>query len=302
MYLKVYSADTSALKDPALQDRLINLLPQERREKTDSRKRAEDKAASLAAGLLLSLATERMGLPGADEYIKYNAYGKPYYDLTAYERVMHTAVRPSRVPQVYFNISHSRDRVMCAVSDAEVGCDVELIRPEVMHMAHGMLHPFESGLYEALADDEERQRFFFRRWAVKESYVKAAGTGYTGILPRSLCMKEEHYEVSLHVDVGMTASTCTDGYGAGTETAEGARARIWCPGPASQDGKAAGRIGSTEVRRMLSDRESLCRFYEWDLYDGYRYACCVLAPDEETLAQLPDEEPELIQIDLAEEF
>ena len=67
MYLKIYTADTRPLKNQATYDRLIRLVPEQRRKITESRRQADDRAASLAAGLLLSLATERMGLPGADE-------------------------------------------------------------------------------------------------------------------------------------------------------------------------------------------------------------------------------------------
>ena len=81
MYLKVYMTDTEPLKDPAMFERLLRLVPDERRERVMSKRQTGDRAAGLAAGLLLSMATESMGLAGADEYIRYNAYGKPYYDL-----------------------------------------------------------------------------------------------------------------------------------------------------------------------------------------------------------------------------
>jgi 4'-phosphopantetheinyl transferase len=297
MYLKIYAADTAPLKEQAAYDRLMRLVPEQRRKITMSRKQTDDRAASLAAGLLLSLATERMGLPGADEYIKYNAYGKPYYDLAAYDA--RTAVRPPRIPQVYFNISHSRDRVMVVLSDMEVGCDVERVRPEAMRLASSAFHPDETAAFEMITDERERQRFFLRRWTIKESYVKAVGTGYTGIMPRSLRVCEEHYDVSIRVcgrpSVFLNEAPENDAAeNAATETDDAQE-----HGP--QGGEPDGKKIEDDIEEALS-RARLSRFYEWDLYDGYRYACCVLAPDEETLAQLPDEEPELIQIDLTEEF
>ena len=127
--------------------------------------------------------------------------------------------------------------------------------------------------------------------------MKAVGTGYTGIMPRSLRMKEEHFELSVHVDGGMPDPTATEK--CDTETDKDYRDRMVC---ASRDGQAARRNAAAEARNTLSAREALSRFYEWDMYDGYRYACCVSAQDEETYSQLPDEEPELIQIDINEEF
>lgn len=265
MYLRVYTADTGPLSEAATFDRLLRLVSDERRERVMSKARTDDRAASLAAGLLLSMATESMGLPGADEYIRCNAYGKPYYDLAAYEK--QSAFRLPRVPQVYFNLSHSHERAMCAVSDVELGCDVEQIRPEVMRSAAAMLHPGETAELEALTDEAERMKMFFRYWTVKESYVKALGCGYTGLKPRDLRVRQEHYEM-----------------------------RIYDPHPGMADRKDICSTGQEPAP------VNTCRLYEWDMYDGYRYACCMLAPDEETAAQLPDEEPELTQVDLTDIF
>ena len=307
MYLKVYMTDTEPLKDPATFERLLRLVPDERRERVMSKRQTGDRAAGLAAGLLLSMATESMGLAGADEYIRYNAYGKPYYDLAAYGE--QCAYRPPRLPQVYFSLSHSHDRAMCVVSDTECGCDVELLRPGVMRSAEAMLHPEEAAELEALGDEAERIKLFFRYWTVKESYVKALGCGYTGLAPRDLRVRQEHFEMKLYKPCsGAIIGSCTDSM----STDDDEQTRLLKAGKSdvgTAEGKAtecadiAGRKQSTgHAAKGDCEPATMCKFYEWDLYDGYRYACCVLAPDTETLAQLPDEEPELTEVDLVDYF
>ena len=288
MYLKIYMTDTEPLKDPATFERLLRLVPDERRERVMSKRQTGDRAAGLAAGLLLSMATESMGLPGADEYISYNAYGKPYYDLAAYGE--QCAYRPPRLPQVYFSLSHSHERAMCVVSDTECGCDVELLRPGVMRSAEAMLHPEEAAELEALGDEAERIKLFFRYWTVKESYVKALGCGYTGLAPRDLRVRQEHFEMKLYGSCsGAIAGSCTDSM----STDDDEQICV----------KRAGRKQSTgHAAKRDYEPATMCRFYEWDLYDGYRYACCVLAPNEETAAQLPEEEPELVEVNLMDIF
>ncbi len=307
MYLKVYAADTSPLKEPKTFERLLGLVSDERRERVMSKRQTADRAAGLAAGLLLSMATESMGLPGADEYIRHNAYGKPYYDLAAYgERC---AFRPTRLPQVYFSLSHSHERAMCVVSDTECGCDVELLRPGVMRNAAAMLHPEEAAELKSLSDDAERMKLFFRYWTVKESYVKALGCGYTGLAPRDLCVRQEHFEMKLYKPCGEAiAGSCTDSMStdddeqtcvkkAGNLDVGTAERKV------TECANIASRKQSTgHVAKRDCEPATMCRFYEWDLYDGYRYACCVLAPDEETAARLPDEEPELTEVDLVDYF
>ncbi len=71
------------------------------------------------------------------------------------------------VDGVYFNLSHSDNLVVLAVSNTEIGVDVEKIRP-----VRREKFPF----IEA-EDDEE----FFEKWTERESYVKFTGEGVGSI-------------------------------------------------------------------------------------------------------------------------
>ncbi len=98
-----------------------------------------------------------------------NAHGKPYLTDT---------------PELYVNWSHSGDYVICAVTDREVGIDLQKMDRE----------PGERLFRKALTDTErkdcdrmapeERKRRFYEYWSVKESFLKALGTGFYTSLAR----------------------------------------------------------------------------------------------------------------------
>ena len=53
-----------------------------------------------------------------------------YYGVTDFEVAVGENGKPYiKNSNLYFNLSHSEKMVMCAVSSAETGCDVQLIKP-----------------------------------------------------------------------------------------------------------------------------------------------------------------------------
>lgn len=86
--------------------------------------------------------------------------------------------RPSGVPDLRFNISHTDGLIACAVTiGREVGVDVENIGRRLMHDVAGRhFAPKEVSDLRRLPD-EEQHRVFFDYWTLKESYIKARGFG-----------------------------------------------------------------------------------------------------------------------------
>ncbi len=82
------------------------------------------------------------------------------------------------VENVFFNISHSGDYVVCAVSDREVGIDIEKRARARMEVAGRFFHEEEVARLKSL-EGEEQDRLFFNYWSVKESFLKYIGTGLT---------------------------------------------------------------------------------------------------------------------------
>ncbi len=80
-----------------------------------------------------------------------------------------------------FNLAHTRGLVVLAVArGAPVGIDVEIYEKKVpLEVARRFFSPVEVNALEALPIDE-RPRRFLRLWTLKESYLKAVGTGIAG--------------------------------------------------------------------------------------------------------------------------
>ncbi len=77
-----------------------------------------------------------------------------------------------------FNLSHARGIVACAVARSEIGVDVESIdgRIEPLEIASRFFSPPEVEWLRD-SDGDVRQERFFSLWTLKESYIKAIGTG-----------------------------------------------------------------------------------------------------------------------------
>lgn len=93
-------------------------------------------------------------------------YGKPY--LVA-----------DQLPDVEFNLTHSGDIVLCALTRAgAVGIDIETTR--FMKDIDGVVERFfalEEKHFLSSLNNSDKAHAFFRLWTVKEAYVKAIGAG-----------------------------------------------------------------------------------------------------------------------------
>ena len=155
----LYAASVAALSDPERYAEACRLVSAARRERLNRLSRQPDRCRSLAAELLLRRALKDCGLQPPFAF-RLSPAGKPY---------LPDAPR--------FSLSHSGVHVLCAVSEREVGCDVERIRPVSPKLAERFFCPEEAAEIAAAPTEEARLRSFFRFWTLKESYVKALGTG-----------------------------------------------------------------------------------------------------------------------------
>lgn len=119
----------------------------------DIPKRGEDTKRTLAGRILLKKMIKR--LYGKEDFkLYYNENGKPLCDFC------------------YFNISHSEDYAVCAVSEKEIGADIEQIKSFKKRKRYMLLTPEESD-YVNECNSEIR---FFTIWTMKEAYIKALGS------------------------------------------------------------------------------------------------------------------------------
>lgn len=104
---------------------------------------------------IYGLVREKLGFSGEFERTEN---GKPYAEGAA-----------------FFNISHSGSFAVAAVSDCEVGVDIERIREVNLKIAE----KFSSDEREYILSAENPQKAFFEIWTAKEAYLKKCGTGIT---------------------------------------------------------------------------------------------------------------------------
>lgn len=160
-HVKLYAADVTPLTDAALYVSARAAVTAQRREKADRYRFDSDKRLALGAGVLLSYGLKKAGIAELPEAFLYGENGKPYIDGQ----------------DVFFSLSHSGNWALCAVSDCEVGCDIERIKPVDIKLARR----FSPGEYASIlrADEEKRQSLFYRFWTLKESFMKATGLGFS---------------------------------------------------------------------------------------------------------------------------
>lgn len=79
-------------------------------------------------------------------------------------------------PGFHFSLSHSGCWAVLAVSDVPVGVDVERCGASRPHLVRRYFHPEEQAFFFSLPAHEQAQAFY-QLWVLKESAVKALGTG-----------------------------------------------------------------------------------------------------------------------------
>ncbi len=177
--VKVYVADVKALEDVEVFNRLYALVPARRQEKINKISLAKDKRLSLGAEILLKKALSDIGV--IDYEFCFGKNGKPFIKGDG---------------NIYFNLSHSWGRVMCAISQKEVGCDVEKVRNVDLKVAKRFFFAEEYQTISEQITPEAQREMFFRFWTMKESFMKATGLGMKLPLD-SFCVSLKEGEPSL---------------------------------------------------------------------------------------------------------
>ena len=160
-YAKTYYLNIAFLRSEKAIATYIDKVSSERKQRIETTKRAETKAALLGAGLLLNEVLQKsFGL--SDTELTVNEYGKPSLKNN---------------PDLHFNLSHSGDIAILTVSDTPCGVDIEsTARP---HEAMGVANRFFSrNEYAAMMLSANPNEAFCRLWTLRESYVKMRGKGF----------------------------------------------------------------------------------------------------------------------------
>jgi 4'-phosphopantetheinyl transferase len=192
-----------------LDDRVLSPLVQQMPVATIERlaryKRWEDYQSHLFGRVLLGRGLEYYGYdPKLILDLKYSPYKRPYLDGRPFD----------------FNISHSGEWVMCALSSqCKIGLDIEKMEPVAIKDFKGIFSPVEWGSIVHAGNQESR---FYELWTQKEAVIKANGKGW-GILPqdiqlnKSYAFLEEEYWYLEKLDAfkGYSAHFVTDNHAYG---------------------------------------------------------------------------------------
>ena len=157
----LYAAAVAPLADRKLYAAAYAAVSPARQEKTDRFRFDKDKRLSLGAELLLRHALRSEGLGELPMAFDYGAQGKPHF----------------QDGDVFFNLSHSGEYVVCALAACEVGCDVEKITPIDLNIARRFFFHSEYDDIAAQTTETARNDLFFRYWTLKESFMKVTGLG-----------------------------------------------------------------------------------------------------------------------------
>lgn len=185
----VYAASVLPLEDERLFNAAYGSVSAERRSKTDKFRMAKDKMLSLGAGVLLDYALRCAGCNNKN--IIYKGNGKPYLESG----------------EKFFSISHSGSFAVCAISDCEVGCDIEKIEPADLKIAKRFFTPGEYDSIMKESSDEAKTEAFYEYWTLKESFMKATALGMKLSLGDFEIVRQNEISVIQSVD-GRSYSFC----------------------------------------------------------------------------------------------
>ena len=157
----IYFADVTPLREQRFFDALLSAASKERRQRIGRLRFQGDQLRSLGVESLLLHALSDAGFSRDALALAYGPNGKPYLP---------------KADGFFFNASHDGVYAMLAVSDAEIGCDIEQIEPVRDRLAARVLTPGEYAAFLA-CDLDRRDELFFRYWVSKESCMKLTGEG-----------------------------------------------------------------------------------------------------------------------------
>lgn len=113
-------------------------------------------------GFLTKLAAQKYNINALSLKMVYSPHGKPYFE---------------NLPDFYFNISHSGDLTVIAISDQNIGIDIEKLRNINLRVAKRFCEDEYTYITKNVSPTA-----FFEIWTKKEAYLKYLGEGLHGRL------------------------------------------------------------------------------------------------------------------------
>ncbi|MCQ2794921.1 MAG: 4'-phosphopantetheinyl transferase superfamily protein [Bacilli bacterium] len=158
--LKVYYAKIDPLYNQEKYLAYYQALPKNRQKRANNFINEEDRMRSVAAFSLLLKLLEDEKISYRDSNFRIDQNGKLYL-LNS---------------NIHFNLSHSGNYVIVAISDSLIGVDVEHIKPQkdIKEIVNYVLDEKE---IEEFSKSKNQINDFYLMWTKKESYTKCIGKG-----------------------------------------------------------------------------------------------------------------------------
>ena len=163
--------DVTPLQNDMIYRRCYNRLPDWRREKADRIRPLEGKMQSVGVWIL------------------YQQIRK-YYELS---------------DQMPYNLSHSGKYALCSVStqpDAQVGCDVEMMKGNKIRLAERYFCPGEVAWIQSRKNEAEQAEGCYRYWVLKESFIKALDERGARLVRQPEAVPGTYYYQEYQTDAG----------------------------------------------------------------------------------------------------
>lgn len=149
----------------------------------DENKKTNRKLVRNVGRALLFYGLKELGI-SEDYEILLTPKGKPYFPGNP----------------IYFNISHSLDKIVVAIFKDPIGIDIELIRENKEKIAKRFFHE-EEWRYLSGISPEYYSREFTGIWTKKESYIKMTGEGLSKPLDSFNVLEDSNSRNFKEVDV-----------------------------------------------------------------------------------------------------
>ncbi|MEM6685369.1 MAG: 4'-phosphopantetheinyl transferase superfamily protein [Bacteroidota bacterium] len=156
----IYYAFISEKNHGLLLQKFLSNFPLDFQQKILSYRRWQDAQLSLLGRLLLSQGVlKNSQLKTVNSKILFNEYNKPYFEGK----------------EINFNISHSGEIVVCAISETDtIGVDIEIINEININDFKSQMTTSE---WNSVVYATDQQVAFYNYWTQKEAVVKTHGKG-----------------------------------------------------------------------------------------------------------------------------
>ena len=156
--MEVYYFDIEPLRNKQVFEAELDNITEGRIERIEKSQSTADKLRLMGSGLLINF-IKRKYFVNSDVVV--DKHGKPYFVNS----------------DLKFNLSHSGRYVVAAVSDYEVGIDIQKKKADKHRIAEKNFLRGECEYINSGANDEERHQRFCEVWTLKEAYLKNIGMG-----------------------------------------------------------------------------------------------------------------------------